>query len=190
MWIIILITIIIITLIFIIHSIKYNKFEELIIRINEAEANIDAILNKRFDLLNKSIGLIKSNIETDKEILEDIVKLRSRKLNNFELDNQLNKSYKEFKYYVDNYENLKTNDSFTKIEIDLIESEANIVALKKYYNDVANKYNEYLKKFPSSIIAKFKKYTKKELFEIETADEYSLVDEIVFEDEKNNISEK
>ena len=190
MWIIILITIIIIVLIFIVHSIKYNKFEELIIRINEAEANIDSILNKRFDLLNKSIGLIKSNTKTDKEVLEDIVKLRSRKLNNFELDTQLNKAYKEFKYYADNFENLKDNDSFTKIEIDLIESEANIVALKKYYNDITEKYNYYTSKFPSSMIAKFKKYNKKELFEIAKEDDYSLVDEIIFEDEKNNISEK
>ena len=190
MWIIILITLIIIALIFIVHSIKYNKFEELIIRINEAEANIDAILNKRFDLLNKSIGIIKSNTKTDKEVLEDIVKLRSRKLNNFELDKQLNKSYKEFKYFADNFEKLKSNDSFTKIEIDLIESEANIVALKKYYNDVSEKYNSCINKFPSSIIAKAKKYGKKELFEIEKSDEYSLVDEIIFEDEKNNISEK
>ena len=190
MWIIILITIIIIALIFIVHSIKYNKFEELIIRINEAEANIDAILNKRFDLLNKSIGIIKSNIETDKEVLEDIVKLRSRKLNNFELDSQLNTAYKEFKYYTDNFENLKDNESFTKIEIDLIESEANIIALKKYYNDITEKYNFYITKFPSSIIAKFKKYNKKQTFEIEQQDEYSLVDEIIFDDEKNNISEK
>ena len=40
------------------------------------------------------------------------------------------------------------------------------------------------------MIAKFKKYNKKELFEIEKEDDYSLVDEIIFEDEKNNISEK
>ena len=77
-----------------------------------------------------------------------------------------------------------------KIEIDLIESEANIVALKKYYNDITDKYNYFVNKFPSSILAKFKKYNKKELFEIEKPDEYSLVDEIIFEDEKNNISEK
>ena len=31
----------------------YNKFQVYIIRINEAEANIDAVLRKRFDLLNK-----------------------------------------------------------------------------------------------------------------------------------------
>lgn len=177
-------TVLIICLLFIIEGFKYNKFEELIIRINEAEANIDAILNKRFDLLNKSIGIIKSNTKTNKEVLEDIVKLRSRKLNNFELDKELNSSYKEFKYFADNFEKLKENNSFTKIEIDLIESEANIVALKKYYNDVVTQYNDLLHKFPGNIVAKIKKYTKKDIFDIEKTEEYSLVDEIIFEDEK------
>ena len=36
----------------------YNRFQNFIIRINEAEANIDSTLRKRFDLLNKSIGII------------------------------------------------------------------------------------------------------------------------------------
>ena len=31
----------------------YNKFQTYIIRINEAEVNIDSTLRKRFDLLNK-----------------------------------------------------------------------------------------------------------------------------------------
>ena len=46
----------------------YNHFQDYIIRINEADVNIDAVLRKRFDLLNKSIGIIKANINTDEEI--------------------------------------------------------------------------------------------------------------------------
>ena len=53
----------------------YNNFQNYIIRINEAETNIDSILRKRFDLLNKSIDIIKANIKTDDEILSEIVKL-------------------------------------------------------------------------------------------------------------------
>ena len=61
----------------------YNKFQVYIIRINEAEANIDAVLRKRFDLLNKSIGIIYANIETEEPILQMIENLRSKKLTNF-----------------------------------------------------------------------------------------------------------
>ena len=41
---------------------EYNKFQENIIRINEVEADIDNVLRKRFDLLNKSISIIKKNL--------------------------------------------------------------------------------------------------------------------------------
>lgn len=179
----ILIIIIVISLVLIIEAFKNNKFQELIIRINEAEANIDAILNKRFDLLNKSINIIKSETQTDKEVLGEIVKLRSRKLNNFELDKQLEEAYQEFKSYENNFEVLKNNETFTKIEIDLIESESTIVALKKYYNDVTEKYNKLINSFPSSIVAKFKKYNKKELFEEKVVETYDTIPEIIFEED-------
>ena len=35
----------------------YNKFQEYIIRINEADVSIDSVLRKRYDLLNKSISI-------------------------------------------------------------------------------------------------------------------------------------
>ena len=44
---------------------SYNKFQVYIIRINEAETNIDSVLRKRFDLLNKSVEIIKEVTKTD-----------------------------------------------------------------------------------------------------------------------------
>ena len=55
----------------------YNKIQVLAIRINEAEANIDSVLRKRFDLLNKSIDVIKAHTE-DENVLDSVVKLRSK----------------------------------------------------------------------------------------------------------------
>ena len=81
----------------------YNKIQTYIIRINEAEVNIDSTLRKRFDLLNKSINIIKANTKEKGDILEMIVKLRSRKLTNFELDRQLYEGINEFNHYKENY---------------------------------------------------------------------------------------
>ena len=43
-----------------------DKFRENIIRLNEAEASIDAALNKRFDLLKKSIEFIDKEVNKGK----------------------------------------------------------------------------------------------------------------------------
>ena len=151
--IVILSLIIVICLILIILASMYNHFQDYIIRINEAEVNIDAVLRKRFDLLNKSISIIKSNTKTDKDILEPIVKLRSQKLSNFELDRNLYVAINEFHAIKEEYVSLQTCKEFIKIEIDLLESESEIVGLRKYYNDIITDYNKLVKSCPSNIIA-------------------------------------
>ena len=144
---------------------SYNQFQVYIIRINEAEANIDAVLRKRFDLLNKSIDVIKANTKTEEDVLAQIVKLRSRKLSNFELDRKLYDGLKEFEKYKEEYPKLKNTEAFMKIDIALNESEAEIVAFRKYYNDIITDYNKLVKSFPTNIIALFFKFKSKLYFD-------------------------
>lgn len=139
----------------------YNKYQIYVIRINEAEANIDSTLRKRFDFLNKSIGIIKANTKIEEEILENIVKLRSRKLSNFELDRQLYDSINEFNKIKEEHPELKKSEAFIKIDLGLAESEAEIVASRKYYNDIITDYNKLVSVFPSNIVAIFGKYKTK-----------------------------
>lgn len=153
-----LMTFIVICLLLIMAVGTYNKYQDYIIRINESEANIDAILRKRFDLLNKSIGIIKSNTKTKDEVLGSISKLRSRKLTNFELDRLLYDAINEFESYKERYESLKKSDKYLKIEVSLHESEAEIEAFRKYYNDIITDYNKLVRTFPSNLIAKIFKY--------------------------------
>lgn len=143
----------------------YNKFQTYIIRINEAEVNIDSTLRKRFDLLNKSINIIKANTKEKNEVLEMIVKLRSRKLTNFELDRQLYEAINEFNHYKETYKDLKTNESFVKIDLGLMESESEIVAFRKYYNDIITDYNKLIRTFPSNIVGKLSGYKLKTYFD-------------------------
>ena len=160
-----LVVILIICLIMIWYTIVYNKFQNYIIKINEAEANIDATLRKRFDLLNKSISVIKANTDVKKDVLELIVKLRSRKLTNFELDRQLYDAINEFNEYKEKYEKLKDSEAFVKIEIGLNESEAEIDAARQYYNDTITEYNKLAKNIPSNLVALLHKYTSKPYYD-------------------------
>lgn len=143
----------------------YNHFQDYIIRINEADVNIDAVLRKRFDLLNKSVGIIKNNINTEEPILEILEKIRSKKLKNFDLDRNLYEAINEFHSLKEKYPNLQENKDFIKIEINLIESESEIVGLRKYYNDIVTDYNKLVKNCPSNLIALIKGYKSKDYFD-------------------------
>ena len=162
---IILIVIAILSALFIIYISIYNMYQSYIIRINEAESNIDTILRKRFDLLSKSIGIIKASCDVEGEVLENVVKLRSRKLSNFELDRQLYDSINEFHTYKEKYKELANVESFVKIEQALNESETEIYALRKYYNDTITKYNKLVRMFPTNIVARLCKYQTKTYFD-------------------------
>lgn len=157
--------VIVICLILIFLVATYNHFQDYIIRINEADVNIDAVLRKRFDLLNKSIGIIKANIETEDEILEVIVKLRSKKLTNFELDRNLYDAINEFHSLKEKFPELQECKELVKIEINLMESESEIVALRKYYNDIITDYNKLVKNCPSNVIATIKGYKARDYFD-------------------------
>lgn len=143
----------------------FNRFQSCIIRMNEAEANIDSTLRKRFDLLNKSISIIKANTDIKKEILEMIVKLRSRKLTNFELDRQLYEAINEFNKYKEEYPDLKNLESFIKIDLGLNETETDIYAYRKYYNDIITDYNKLVRAFPSNVVARICKFKERTYFD-------------------------
>ena len=94
-----------------------------------------------------------------------IVKLRSRKLSNFELDRQLYEAINIFNTYKESYKELQQNEGFIKIEIGLNESEAEICALRKYYNDIITDYNSLIKSFPANIVSKISKLNEKTYFD-------------------------
>lgn len=146
-------------------TIYYNRIQDCIIRINEAEVNIDSVLRKRFDLLNKSITIIKNTTKTEDEILDIIVKLRTKKITNFELDRTLYDAINEFNSYKEKYTELKNCEEYLKIEINLFESESEIVALRKYYNDIITDYNKLIKSVPSNLIAIIRNYQIKPYFD-------------------------
>lgn len=161
----VIITCIIICLLLICYINIYNMFQSYIIRINEAEAFIDTTLRKRFDLLNKSVNIIKVNTKTKEEVLGIVAKLRSQKLSNFDLDRKLYDAINEFNKYKETYEELKNNEEFVKIELGLFESEAEIVAARKYYNDIITDYNKLVRSFPTIIVAKLNGYNLKNYFD-------------------------
>lgn len=161
----ILIIIIVLFIIIMSFTYIYNNFQDYIIRINEAEANIDSILRKRFDLLNKSIDIIKAETKVENGVLDGVSKLRSKKLSNFELDRQLYDGIKEFNKYKAEFPNLKNDETFMKIDISLNESEAEITAFRKYYNDLITDYNKLSRSFPAGLIALIFKFKPRLYFD-------------------------
>lgn len=162
--IVILLIILIVCVIAVFYAKTYNKFQDYIIRINEVESIIDTSLRGKYDLLNRAIPIIKSNIE-NKDIFGEIVKIRSRKISNFELYRILISSSNELNEIKNNYPEIEKSEEIKKIikEINTIDNK--LINTIEYYNDNITIYNSLLKKFPSNIIAILSKYNEKLFFD-------------------------
>lgn len=143
--------------------ITYNNYQSYIIRINEVETKIDASLRKKYDLVSKCINIIETYSKN--KVLEDITNLKNEKISNFDLDRKLTEAILKFENYKDKYEELETNETFIKTNIQINETNTELEACKNYYNDIVTSYNKKVKKFPSDIIAKLSKIKVRPYFD-------------------------
>ena len=163
----ILLIFIILCLIFIFYVCIYNKYQEYIIRINEAEATIDSTLRKRFDLITRMGTIIKTNTKVEHKVFEEITKLKSKRLTNFELDRKLTELLNCLYDLAEENPSILKNDSYQKMEKSIRDVDDQLTASKAYYNDIITSYNKLFRSFPSNIVGKLSNHSEKVFFEDE-----------------------
>ncbi len=159
--------IVIVLLLFLIWEVNhYNQFQVAKIRISEAENNIDILLQKKFTLLERTIKIIEEADEGYKkeQILSSLIKMKNQKLDHFELNEALEKSYMEYKGILDLDAKLGEIESLTNINFELVDIENDLTAAKKYYNDTIVSYNQLVRCFPSNIVGLLCHYKAKEFY--------------------------
>ena len=148
----------------------YNKIQDYIIKINEVEAIIDTNLRDKYDNINKSVSIIKANDKIskkiDKNMFEEVVRLRNIKISNFDLDRKLIEAYNEFAVLKEKYKNeLAESEEIKSISKKLENIDENLEVNREYYNKNIAEYNKLIKMFPTNIIAKLNKYEEKLFFD-------------------------
>ena len=164
--IIIFIVILIILVCGIIYINMFNKINESLIRIDEAESRIDNNLRDKYDLLSRIVPIIRSNVELDEDAFKELLKLKTMKLSNFDLDRVLVTINNEFIQVFESNNELKENEEVFKAyrQLDIINDELN--TLRNYYNGNITVYNSMIKKFPTNIIAKIKNYKERTFYDL------------------------
>ncbi len=171
----ILIIIIVISILASICTIISNKFQLTIIKIDKAEEDINIYLDKKKELLNRTVPIIKKELKT-KEFLENLNDY-NEELNNFEKHNLLKNIYNELFKTLDEHEKLLKSDSLVKILEELNDNEEDIVGAIKYYNDSVVEFNQLVVSFPSKLIAIFKKYKKLEFYNNEKREIFEILNQ-------------
>ncbi len=168
--------IVLVALIIMIIIIYHNKFQFAIIKIDEAENNIDILLQKKLDLINRSRPIIKKQLKLE-EFLEELNHFSDRNLNHFETNNELRKSYNDLFKILDENEKLYKNDSLVSIIEEINDNEIELVAAIKFYNDSVVIFNQLIVAFPSNIIRLFFGYKKKQFYSNEKREIFEILKE-------------
>ncbi len=130
--------------------------------LKEASSGVDVQLKKRYDLIPNVLSMTASYMTHEKQLFEQIVMLRNDALKqNFatdtkkaiEIDNNLNDMMKALFVNVENYPELKSNQTMVQATQSFQDAEENIAAARRFYNSALTELKNAVEIFPSSVIA-------------------------------------
>ncbi len=153
----------------------YNQFQFSMIKIDEAENNMDSLLRKKMDLLLRLLPFVTEKDEQEIKQIAEIEKIKEKPLNNFELHRTLITYLHEVRLMLDHQEDLSENEQFYSLQMELIDIEEEIDASVHYYNDNVVKYNQLIKCFPSNIVKFFFHYRVKDFYSNEKDELYEIL---------------
>ncbi len=147
----------------------YNKLQDYVIRINEVESIIDNNLREKYDNMNKCVSFIKGNEKIsekiDSKMFDEIVRLRTRKISNFDLDRKLIEANNNLIVLKEKYKELGENKEIALISNKIEELDETLAVNRDYYNKNIAEYNKLVTLFPTNIVAKICKYEEKLFFD-------------------------
>jgi LemA protein len=155
----------------------YNGFVRRKNRVDEAWSDIEVQLKRRYDLIPNLVETVKGYALHEKNILEEITRERAEAINakdnkeKLKANDMLSGTLKTLFAVAENYPNLKANENFAKLQDELTDTEDKIQAARRFYNANVRDYNTAIEIFPNSIIAKFFKFEKRELFDVDNEEE-------------------
>jgi LemA protein len=167
-----IVLIIIAVFIFIVVGI-YNSLITLRNRADNAWAQVDVQLRRRYDLIPNLVETVKGYAKHEREVFEKVTEARSKAINagtvkeQGEAENMLSGALKSLFAVVESYPDLKANQNFLMLQEELAGTEGKIAYARQFYNDSVMKFNMKQQVFPSNIIANMFNFKEKEYFEIE-----------------------
>ncbi len=142
----------------------YNTLQFQKTKIESAENIINDSLRKKFDLLTTTIDVINKEIDDKKNYFKEYANLKDKQLTNFDLDRKLIEIENIInKLLLDN--NLNNNVDIKTNLCEVKNINEKLESAKIYYNNNTSVLNNYIRKFPSLIIAKFHNFKIKYFYD-------------------------
>ncbi len=152
---------------------SYNRLVALKNRIDNAWAQIDVQLKRRYDLIPNVVETVKGYASHEKEVFENVAAARSAMMqaqgveSQAQAQNQITQALKSLFAVAEAYPELKANENFVALQQELSSTENTIAQSRQIYNDVVASFNTMIQSFPTSVIANGFGFRAREYFPME-----------------------
>jgi LemA protein len=151
----------------------YNKLVMGRNKVKNSWAQIEVQLKRRFDLIPNLVETVKGFAKQEKDIFLEFAKARkmfteaSATGNIEDMSKANNLLSKSIALVVEQYPQLKSDQSFLKMQDTLQDTENKIAFSRQFYNDVVLSFNNKREVFPANIVASMFKFSEAHLFKLE-----------------------
>ncbi|MEG1751789.1 MAG: LemA family protein [Clostridia bacterium] len=155
----------------------HNSLIKMRNNVDEAFSTMDVYMKKRYDLIPNFVEVVKGYAKHENETLQGVIAARNSAMSantpeeKIKSENMLTGTLKSLFAVTESYPELKANTNFLDLQATLKNLEYEIAQSRKYYNGSVKVYNVQREIFPSNIIAKWFKFEKKPLFELDDIQE-------------------
>jgi len=162
----------ILALILIVVVSMYNGLVRLKVQCDNAWADIDVQLKRRYDLIPNLVETVKGYAGHERETLEGVVAARNQAMSTTgpaakgEAEGVLTQALRQVFALAEAYPQLRAVESFSQLQQTLNQIEDTIQNARRYYNAVVRDLNTKIQQFPSNIIAGMFNFKPREFFEI------------------------
>ena len=166
---IIVIAVVVLLLLYVI--VTYNGLVKLRNRIQNAWAQIDVQLRRRYDLIPNLVETVKGYAKHEQGTLEAVTQARANAINaqgpadQARAENMISGALKSLFAVSEAYPDLKANQNFLSLQEELSGTEGRISYARQYYNDAVLRMNTKIQTFPSNILANMFGFKEHEYFE-------------------------
>jgi LemA protein len=138
-------------------------------RVQDASAQIDVQLKRRYDLIPNLVAAVKGYMKYEKGVLTKVTQLRSSIISGSMQDkatanNQISQALKTIFAVAENYPDLKASQNFTQLQDQLTDTEDKISFVRTSYNDYVLDYNNAIQTFPGNVFADWFHFQKADFF--------------------------
>jgi LemA protein len=153
--------------------VTYNGLVSMRNRIENAWAQIDVQLKRRYDLIPNLVETVKGYAEHERGTLEEVVQARNMAMaaegpqDQAAAENMITGALKSVFALSEAYPDLKANQNFLNLQEELTGTEGRIAYARQFYNDSVYSYNTKIQTVPANVIANQFKFTEREYFDVD-----------------------